>query len=432
MSVFKSWMSVSIAALVAVCVAGCSKSDKPSGTAADSKAGALPAAAISAIDDDADDDDPSDPDDEKTEAADLAAPKEGTPEWLVHEATRLLVAPPPQTEDVEVLKKHRKEKNDKIIELSQAAIKQTHADKEKERLFNLAVHNLLEARLQLALSGDRDSIDSLYEDAAALFKRDPKSAAAAEGANTLVNMAYTLARNSSGGDLDWIGEFARQARHFAVSFPAEERRALPLLFTAGRSCELSGLTIEALECYTLIQKGFPKSQYAASVAPILRRLKLPGSPPQLGGPTIDGDHVALDDLLGKVVLVVFWSTEARPFQDQLRDLVKVTRKQARRGVVVVGVNLDQEPAVVKDFVVQHRIPWPQIFFPETEKRGWNNPIVNYYGIMDIPALWLIDPSGNVVSTNIKIESLAEEISKLLVPPAAESGTPSASKPPADQ
>src|SRR5207237_8443745 len=116
--------------------------------------------------------------------------------------------------------------------------------------------------------------------------------AAAEGAKTLVNMAYSLARNSTGADLDWIGEFARQARHFAASFPAEERRALPLLFTAGRSCELSGLSIEALECYTLIQKSFPKSQYAASVAPIVRRLKLPGSPPQLGGPTIDGDPVA--------------------------------------------------------------------------------------------------------------------------------------------
>src|SRR5262249_38964626 len=247
----------------------------------------------------------------------IVAPKKGTPEWLVHEATRLLLAPPPKTEDVEILKKHRQERNEKIIQLSQKAIEEVHGDKEKVRLFNAAIHNLMEARLQMALTGDADSIALLYDDAAALFKRDPKSQAAAEGAHTLVNLAYGLAQDSTVDKSRWIREFANQAQRFAEDFRSEERRALPLLFDPARSCELAGLTAEALECYSVIQKGFRKSPFAARVAPIVRRLKLPGTPPQLAGPTLDGEQVAVDDLLGKAVLVVFWSTEAKPCLEQL-------------------------------------------------------------------------------------------------------------------
>ena len=136
-------------------------------------------------------------------------------------------------------------------------------------------------------------------------------------------------------------------------------------------------------------------------------------PPRLAGPTLDGDQVSVDDLLGKVVLVVFWSAEVKPFLEQLPQLLELTKKQSRRGVFVLGVNLDQDRTVVDQFVMQHKISWTQIFETESEKQGWNNPAVSFYGIMDLPALWLIDQSGNVVSTTVKIETLPTALGKLL-------------------
>jgi hypothetical protein len=407
--------------------AGCGQSDAPLATdetaANESATGGPPTLAIAAPKKkppppaaDPDDDEDSDPDDEKDDADDMeptAPPKKGTPEWLVHEATRLRLEPPPKTEDVEVLKKHRKDRNEKVIQLSQKAIAEIHNDKDKERLFNAAVHNLMQARLQLALTGDAESIDLLYQDASALFKRNPKSQAAAEATYTVVNLAYGLAQSSTVDKLRWIREFAVQSQRFAEDFRGEERRSLPLLFSAGRSCELAGMTDEALDCYTLIVKGFPGNAFAPQVTPILRRLKLPGHPAQLGGPTLDGDRLAVDDLLGKVVLLVFWSAEAKPCREQLPKILSVTRTQMKRGLYAVGVNLDVDAAAVQQFVVKNKIPWPQIFYPETEKRGWNNPLAQRYGVMDIPALWLIDQSGNVISTSVKVEELAGEVGKLL-------------------
>jgi peroxiredoxin len=320
---------------------------------------------------------------------------------------------PPKTQDVALLKKHRKEKNEKIVKLSQQAISLTHKDAEKERVFNLAVHNLMEARMQLALAGDAAQVELLNEDAVALFKRDPKSAAAAEAAHAQVNLAYGLAKGAPADDAKLLIEFATAARYFAENFPGEERRSLPLLFAAGRSCELPGLNKEALGCYVMILKRFPNSPFAARVTPIVRRMKLAGKPPKIVGPTVDGDQVNIDDMLGKVVLVVFWSSQAEPFQEMVPRLMPVLRASSRKGLQVVGVNLDQEPALMQQFVVKHKISWPQIFFPEPEKRGWNNPIASRYGITDLPALWLVDQNGNVVSTTVKVDKLPGEIDKLL-------------------
>ncbi|MFN0050775.1 MAG: TlpA family protein disulfide reductase [Planctomycetales bacterium] len=403
-------------------LSGCGQNQDSGGASADRGAGSgLPTASISSPaaipnpdDDEGDDADADDPNETQVEL------QVGTPEWLVREATRLRLEAPPETDDVDELKRHRRERNETIITHCQKAIAAVHADSKQERLFNLAVRTMLEARLQLALTGDTESIDTLYEDAGALFQRDAQSAAAAEGAHALVNLAYSRAQSGGSDQRQWLGEFARQAMHFAGSFPAEERRSLPLVFTAARSCELAGLSPEAIDCYALIQSKFPRSQYAARVTAILRRLKLPGNPPQLSGPALDGDPVVLDDLLGQPVLVVFWASEAKPFRQMLPQLQRVIRRHAPHGLRVVGVNLDTDPAAVNQFVIEHKLPWPQIFFPEPEKRGWNNPVAGYYGIMDLPALWLIDPSGNVVSTSLAIEALGDEIAKLL--PQAEPAT----------
>lgn len=419
MSIVLRAVALCFASGLLLALAGCGTGEAPS-AGSTSEGGSpssvpLPTAAIksptaSTADDEDEENDLDETGDENAAPAEL---KEGSPEWLVRESTTLRLQPSPETTDVEQLKLHRKKRNEEIIALCQKAVAQVHNDPEQDRLFTAAVRNMLEARLQLALAGDRDSIDTLYEDAAALFQRDPKSAAAAEAAHTLVNLAYSEAKAGGGEAGKWLEEFSRQAAHFAEDFPNEQRRALPLLFTAGRSCELGGLIPQARECYTLIQQKFPNSAYAPRVAAILRRLKLVGSPPQISGPTIDGDQIVLDDLLGQPVLVVFWSTQTKAFVDELPSLKQAIRGASPQGLQVIGVSLDDDAAAVSQFTLSNKIAWPQIFYSEPAQRGWNNPIVGYYGIMELPALWLIDQNGNVVSNTLTTATLPGELKKLL-------------------
>ncbi len=383
-----------------------------------SKSGTKPATVKSAAKptrpdgDDDDDDDDTEPDDPADKAGNIPM-KEGSPEWLLSEATRLRLEPPPKTEDIEVLRASRKERNERIVTLTQQAIEKTHSAKGQERVFNAAVHQLMEARIQLAQQGDRASIDALYADAAALWKRDPNSPAAAEGARALVMLAYSHARGGPPVNTKWLKEFARQASHYASDFPADENRSLPLLLTAARSCEVNGLHDDAQRCYMLIQKQFPASEQAQRVAGILRRIKLPGQPPHLKGPNLDGGELATDNFRGQVVLIVFWAAETRPFIEQLAGIQDVYRKYSRQGLTVLGVNFDKQPAIVNQFLVSHQIAWPQIFFTDPVEQGWNNPIARQFGIMELPTLWLVDRQGLVVSTAVAPNDLDGEIGRLL-------------------
>lgn len=420
------WVALSVA--MGILLPGCGGSGESStGEAAATNAASLPTASISSGDAPGafENDEGEEADDPSVVRED---PEEGTPEWMVREAMKLRLEAPPKTQDVEELKAHRKERNEKIIKLCQDAISATHSNAEKERVFNFAVQNLLEARLQLAMAGDKDSIDALYEDAAALHKRNATSAAAAEGSHALVNLAYSRAKLAGSDYQQWLDEFARQATHFAKSFPGEVHRSLPLLFTAARSCELAGQTKQAIAAYEVLKENFASSPYGPRSAAVLRRLKLPGNPPQLSGPTLDGEHLVVDDLLGNVVLIVFWSSEAKPFVDRLPELLETTRDLSKQNLQVVGVNLDNDATTASQFIIRHKVPWPQIFYSSPSQQGWNNPIVVYYGLMEIPAYWLIDQSGNVVSTSLTLETLRPEATRLLGASKAEANADETASP----
>jgi len=354
-------------------------------------------------------------DDAESGDSKFVPPEKDTAEWAVHQITQLRLQPFPETNDLDKLRAARQERNRKIIDLAQQAIAQTHKDDGKTQLFDVAVHHLLNARLQLALQDDKQAIENLYSDAAALYQRDPDSRAAAEGAYTLVRLAHANARRYAGSEPRWLQEFARQARLFASNFPRDEKRAVPLLFSAGRSCELHGMPKEAVLCFQQIPQKFPDNRFTPQASAILRRLNLEGRPIQLAGPTIDGGFLSIDDLQGQLVLVILWATDAQPFIEQLATIKNVTAKLSDQGVAVIGVNLDEDEPDVDAFLEKHSLDWKQIFFADREKRGWNNPIAGYYGVRDIPTMFLVDRDGTVLKVARQISGIQPTLSRLVKP-----------------
>lgn len=134
-------------------------------------------------------------------------------------------------------------------------------------------------------------------------------------------------------------------------------------------------------------------------------------PMELKFTAVDGRIVDLATLRGKVVLVDFWATWCGPCIAELPNLKDVYARYHDRGFEVVGVALDREGDRQKllDFVHKEQMAWPQYY----DGKWWKTAIAVQFGVSSIPAMFLLDQSGRIVTTNARGEKLEAEVKRLL-------------------
>ena len=340
-------------------------------------------------------------------------PKKGTPQWLIHQMLLLRFEKIPQTDDVVKLRQIRRDRNLKIILLAEESIALTHKDPKLVEVFNAAVHQLLVSRVSIAMQGKEEDVLKLYDLAELFYKRDKKSKAAAEAAYQVATFANRNALRFPDPQAGWLTEFTRQARLFATRFPQEQARSVRLLDAAGRSCEFHGKTADAILCYQQLQLQYPKLVQAQRATAVLRRLQLLGKRLELKGPTIDGGFIDIEDYRSKVVLVVFWASGRKGFEQVQAKLNAVEKKYPKNRFTIIGVNLDMEEPAVDAYLEKTGLQWPQIFYSDRNKRRWNNLLAKHYAIRRIPTLWLVDQQGVVADLDVNPDRLDQQVRRLL-------------------
>ena len=158
-----------------------------------------------------------------------------------------------------------------------------------------------------------------------------------------------------------------------------------------------------------------------------RRAGLATRPFELAFLAADGRAVDVAKLRGKVVLIDFWATWCGPCIAELPNIKNVYAAYHDKGFEIIGISLENPGANPKDsaeqaaaklakakakmlaFTVENQMPWPQYF----DGKWWNNDIATQYDIMSIPAMFLLDQEGKVVSTNARRPTLEAEVKSLL-------------------
>ncbi|MSU50036.1 MAG: TlpA family protein disulfide reductase [Opitutus sp.] len=126
---------------------------------------------------------------------------------------------------------------------------------------------------------------------------------------------------------------------------------------------------------------------------------------------VDGRAVDLKNLRGKVVLIDFWATWCGPCIAELPNIKKVYAAYHDQGFEIVGISLDRDSDRQKliDFTAKENMPWPQHY----DGKYWKNEISTRYAIDSIPAMFLLDQDGKVVSTSARGSKLESEVKRLL-------------------
>lgn len=102
--------------------------------------------------------------------------------------------------------------------------------------------------------------------------------------------------------------------------------------------------------------------------------------------SIDGENVRLSEHLGEVVLLNFWASWCGPCRQEMPKLDELNSKYHRAGLLLVGVNVDEEAPKALAMAQAMKVGYPLLMDP-------NKDTVRAYQISVLPATVIIDREG---------------------------------------
>jgi thiol-disulfide isomerase/thioredoxin len=134
---------------------------------------------------------------------------------------------------------------------------------------------------------------------------------------------------------------------------------------------------------------------AAGEKTIVRKI---GTPiPDLTFRTLEGKAVKLSDLKSKVVVINFWATWCGPCVREMPSLQRLSTEYGKRGLTVVGVNLDEDPAkVLRPFLEKHGIKFQSFVDPA-------GLLADRFSISGLPLTLVVDENRKLL-----LEQLGDE------------------------
>jgi len=103
--------------------------------------------------------------------------------------------------------------------------------------------------------------------------------------------------------------------------------------------------------------------------------------------------VKMTDFKGKVVLLNFWATWCGPCKSEIPSFVELYSKYKDKGLVIVGVSIDDSPEQLQSFMKEFRMNYPVLQLkPEVED--------SYGPFYGIPTSFLIARDGSICTKHL--------------------------------
>ena len=133
-------------------------------------------------------------------------------------------------------------------------------------------------------------------------------------------------------------------------------------------------------------------EIGATVVPV----PVVGDTPELAFQRAVGTNGTLAQNRGHFTVVHFWASWCAPCKQQLPALRQLHEQFASRGLTILGLSLDSEPAVWQAALKHLELPWQEGRLPAASGSG----------VSSVPTYWLLDPNGKLVGKVYDTDELA--------------------------
>jgi cytochrome c biogenesis protein CcmG, thiol:disulfide interchange protein DsbE len=124
---------------------------------------------------------------------------------------------------------------------------------------------------------------------------------------------------------------------------------------------------------------------------------------------MNGAAVRLADYKGKVILLNFWATWCGPCQAEIPELVNTYAEYKDRGVVILGVSIDDTAETLRAYAAQKQMQYPVLLMQDDVDQA-------YGPIFGVPVTFFIGRDGTISKKHfgpVTKEQVDQEIKALL-------------------
>jgi len=103
--------------------------------------------------------------------------------------------------------------------------------------------------------------------------------------------------------------------------------------------------------------------------------------------------VNLADFKGKVVIVNFWATWCGPCKVEIPDFVKLYAEYKDKGLVIVGISIDDSPEQLQAFMKEYHMNYPVVQMTADVESAWGP----FYGY---PTSFVVARDGSICTKHL--------------------------------
>lgn len=121
----------------------------------------------------------------------------------------------------------------------------------------------------------------------------------------------------------------------------------------------------------------------------------------------DGNAKSVKDIVSgkKYILIDFWASWCAPCRKEIPNLKNAYAAYSEKGFEVLSISIDKDQKAWLKALSQENMQWPNLYDDDKVSKAFN--------VKTIPATYLVDSKGVIVSDNLRGEALEAKLKELL-------------------